>query len=189
MEFAINPPQICALIVATIGSITDVRTTKIPNKLTFPAALLGIVVQSAYFASKSQTSPLTGAVAGAINAILGWITAVAIMMITKLFLKHFGHGDTKLLAAIGSFIGPGPVAIAYMYFCFVFGVYAFIRLMIALPWRQLTLAYMSHSTQGLDLEKINKIRKQALPVAPFIAIGTACAMLLEKPTMLFLGFK
>ena len=185
--------RLIALAVVAIASATDLKSRKIPNKLTFPASFLGIFLQGLYFASWSKTNdiPLAFA-AGAANAIIGWFTGVFVMAITKAFMSKFGHGDTKLMGAIGSIVGPGPVLLVYFYYSLIFGFYSLFRMIFALPWKQMAMAYEVKQAGGAwqspNMDGLNAIRKEIIPVAPFIALGTLCTFVFEKQTLLFFGF-
>lgn len=185
--------RIVALIVVSIASATDLKSHKIPNVLTFPAALLGIALQSLYFASWSRAHDIgLSLAAGATNAVIGWFTGVFIMALTKAFMSKFGHGDTKLMGAVGSIIGPGPVLMVYFYYSLCFGFYSLVRMVLALPWKQLAMSIELKQAggdwQAADMDALNAIRKEIIPVAPFIALGTLCTFLFEKQTLLFFGF-
>lgn len=185
--------KIAALLVVGIAAACDLKTQKIPNLLTFPASAVGIVMQSAYFASWSSGRDIClYAGAGALTGILGWIVGVLIMSLTKIFMRKFGHGDTKLVAAVGTFLGPGLVLMVYLYYSLCFGLYSMIKLGAAIPWRQLLMAAELKKAgieAPLDLERFSQVRKQVIPVAPFIALGTLCCILFEKPTLELFGLK
>ena len=86
--------QIVAVVVALIAVFCDLRTRRIPNVLTFGAALLAIAVHG-----------YLGGWSGAGMAILGWVAGAAFFF--PLFaLGGMGAGDVKLLAALGAWLGP-----------------------------------------------------------------------------------
>lgn len=184
--------RIFAVLVVGVAAACDLRTRKIPNKITFPAALIGILLQISYFISCGYSGDywLRG-IAGAINAILGWFVAFFIMTSTKLFLRKFGHGDTKLMAAVGAILGPGPVLLAYFYYALVFGVYSLIAMVISVPWGNMWVAHQAGKVGGqvapVDMTKFETIRKGIIPVAPFIALGTILAIVLQQQTLEFIG--
>jgi prepilin peptidase CpaA len=185
--------EIASLIVVSIAVVCDIRSHKIPNKLTFPASFIGIILQSIYFASWSNGRDLPlFLVAGALTAVLGWFAGVLVMGLTKFFLRQFGHGDTKLVAAVGTFMGPWLVPVIYLYYGLCFGIFSFVKLALVIPWGQLYVqAEMKKAgltPPALNLEKLSQTRKELIPVAPFIALGTLCCVLFEKPTLEFLGF-
>ena len=185
---AISFVEIGALIVALIASFTDIRTGKILNALTFPAALVGILARAAMYAMQQPDSPVASGIAGAINAVCGWLLAVLIMSVLKIFLPKQGHGDTKLLAAIGAFVGPAMLIGSFMYFCFSYSLFTCTKMALTVPWRQLTTAYMGGSLAGVDFERLRVSRKEPVPMAPFIAAGLVLMIVLKQPTLGFLGF-
>jgi prepilin peptidase CpaA len=80
--------------ISLIACVTDLRTRRIPNLLTFGAALAGLVAHTA----------LDGA-AGALTAGGGWFTGL-IIFLPFFALGGMGGGDVKLLAALGAWLGP-----------------------------------------------------------------------------------
>lgn len=188
------PLYICALLVGAIAVYTDVRTRKIPNKLTFPAALLGLVFSMGWFAYSSNMGFWPGIMGGAIHSISGWFAGVFIMSIIKLLLRQMGHGDTKLMAAVGAFVGPKTLMVIFLYYSFCFGAYAVFRIGKVMPWFQFLMsqeagrAGVSDNMPELDLSEVNKARKEMVPVAPFILAGTILGIILEMPTLELLGF-
>lgn len=190
MEYQIlSIPNVLAVVVAIIGTITDVKTRKIPNKLTFPAAAIGIITTAIYFyVFSTKESDMLAAAVGAGRAVAGWFMAVLVMSIIKLFLRQFGHGDTKLMAAIGTFLGPWHVLLAIMWYSLSAGVWALVRLTPTVPWNKMGFAYMAQTKEVLDLSEYDKRRKEALPFAPFILLGTILAIVLHDPTLKFMGF-
>jgi prepilin peptidase CpaA len=80
--------------VGLIACITDVRSRRIPNVLTFGAAAAGLIYGA-----------ITGGWSGAGSAALGWLIGAAAFFI-PFALGGLGAGDVKLLAAIGAWLGP-----------------------------------------------------------------------------------
>jgi prepilin peptidase CpaA len=84
-----------ALVVALAGCLADLRTRRVPNVLTFGAALAAAL----YYGT-------TAGLPGLANAFAGW--AVGLALFLPLFaLRGLGGGDVKLLAALGAWVGPG----------------------------------------------------------------------------------
>lgn len=86
--------QVAAVVVAALAVVSDLKSRRIPNLLTFGAA--GIAV-AAHAASEGLT--------GGATAIAGWLVGVAIF-IPVFALGGMGAGDVKLLGAIGALLGP-----------------------------------------------------------------------------------
>jgi len=97
------PPWVAIPVIVLVALATwaDVQARKIPNVLTGPALLLGVLAHLA----------LNGTV-GAGNALLGAVVAGAILLPGWL-VGFTGAGDVKLMAAVGAWVGyPGGLAAA-----------------------------------------------------------------------------
>jgi prepilin peptidase CpaA len=86
--------QIIIVAVAAVACVIDLRERRIPNWLTFGAALAGVLFQI-----------WSGGAAGLKFATLGWIAGVAVFFL-PFALGGLGAGDVKLLGALGAWIGP-----------------------------------------------------------------------------------
>jgi prepilin peptidase CpaA len=93
----VHSAHIVGLTIASLACVTDLRTRRIPNVLTFGAALTGSVYQ---FAS--------GGIDGLGHSALGWLLG-AVIFILPFALGGLGGGDVKLLAALGAWLGPADV--------------------------------------------------------------------------------
>ena len=82
------------VIVGLVACVTDLRSRRIPNVLTFGAAGAALVY-----------SAIAGGWSGAGNAALGWLIG-AVVFILPFALGGLGAGDLKLLAAMGAWLGP-----------------------------------------------------------------------------------
>jgi prepilin peptidase CpaA len=88
-------PHIAAAVVSLAGCWTDLTTRRIPNVLTFGAALAACL----YFLAIDGWSGLGWAASG-------WALGVAIWL-PLFLLRGLGGGDIKLIAALGAWVGPG----------------------------------------------------------------------------------
>jgi prepilin peptidase CpaA len=86
--------QIAVVGVVLIAVAWDLSTRRIPNFLTFGAALAGLIVHG-----------YSGGWSGAGMALAGWAVGAACFL-PVFMLRGMGGGDVKLLAAIGAWIGP-----------------------------------------------------------------------------------
>ena len=88
------PAWIWLLLIAAgvVASITDLRTTRIPNWLTLPLLAGGLMYAS------TQGLPAVG------QALAGMVTA-GLFLVIAYILMGGGAGDAKLMLAFGSWLG------------------------------------------------------------------------------------
>ena len=82
------------LVVAIVAVGFDVRTRRIPNLLTFGAAILAMLV-----------AILTGGLPATLTTVFAWMLGVALFL-PFFALGGMGAGDVKLLAALAAWLGP-----------------------------------------------------------------------------------
>jgi prepilin peptidase CpaA len=104
-------PGAVALAVVTTGAVAsawDIRTRRIPNAVTLGSAAVALAFHA--FDARSLDG-LPGAVGW---SAAGWV--VGLLLFLPLFLLGgMGAGDVKLLAAMGAWLGPGPVCWVAIY--------------------------------------------------------------------------
>ena len=83
--------------LVALASVTDVRTRRIPNVLTFGATIAALLFHVS-----------TGGRSGLTTSVGGWMLGAALFF-PVFALRGMGAGDVKLLAAIGAWLGPLPV--------------------------------------------------------------------------------
>ena len=98
-----------ALIAA---AITDVRSSKIPNLITFPLASVGLLIHG-----------VANGLDGLIFSLEGLALGFGLLLIFYIF-GGMGAGDVKLLGAVGAIIGPYDVFIAFLVTSCLGGLYA-----------------------------------------------------------------
>lgn len=86
--------------VLVIACITDLRTRRIPNVLTLPAMVAGLLFHLATGGVSAAGWSLTGCALG------------ALLFFPLFALRGMGGGDVKLLAAVGAWLGPSQVMMA-----------------------------------------------------------------------------
>ena len=93
----IQNPLIPTIVIAisVVACVVDVRTRRIPNVLTFGAALGGLLIQITFYG-----------VNGALAATGGWLVGT-LLLLPFFVLRGLGGGDVKLLAGLGAWLGPG----------------------------------------------------------------------------------
>jgi len=105
-------PAHMALVVASLACVSDLRTRRIPNALTFGSAIAAIAAHGAI-----------GGADGLMTGAGGWLVGIALFF--PLFaLGGMGAGDVKLLGAIGAWLGPLAVFHVGIYSSMAGGVLA-----------------------------------------------------------------
>lgn len=113
--FGIVVINLVLLAVILTCAYTDTKTGKILNKVTFPAMILGLALNTIF-----------GGANGLIWSFIGWTVGMAIQWIP--FMLGFAKaGDVKLLAAVGALKGW-----AFCTFGFLYGAAAFGFILV--PW-------------------------------------------------------
>jgi prepilin peptidase CpaA len=109
---------ILTLALTLFAALLDWRSRRIPNWLTVPALLLGVVVHT-YLAGWH----------GALFALEGAGLAL-ILLFPPVLIRALGAGDWKLMGAVGAFMG--PVLILFIFFgsIFVAGLMAMVQMML-----------------------------------------------------------
>ncbi len=176
------------LIVIVIATIIDWRTTKIPNLLTFPAAICGIILNF-----------LTGGWHGALMSAFGWLLAAILAVVLgnlpigSSSSGGIGMGDAKLLAAVGAFLGPKSAIMSVFYFCLFFGLQSCLALAIKLPWKQMGILVSAAIFEGdvsgvkLDLAKFSEQRKSPIPASVAILAAVIVTILFREETLRLAG--
>lgn len=108
--------SLLAVLVAALAAWTDLRTGRIPNKLTLSAFALGLLLQVTAGGFRVSRVGFGGntALGGLLMAVIGALVAAAPFLL--LFYKNIdrrdgshenvsGGGDVKLMAALGALVG------------------------------------------------------------------------------------
>jgi prepilin peptidase CpaA len=85
---------VAVIAIALTGCITDLRSRRIPNLLTFGGAIAAVIFHT-----------IVSGGAGLLAATGGWIAAGALFF-APFALGGMGGGDLKLVAALGAWLGP-----------------------------------------------------------------------------------
>jgi len=109
-----NTSHIFVGVVLALACVSDLRTRRIPNALTFSAVAVALLFHL-----------INGGMSAA-----GWSLAGAFLGAGLFFpmfaLRGMGAGDVKLLAAVGAWLGPSQVAVAALATSLAGGVIAIV---------------------------------------------------------------
>jgi prepilin peptidase CpaA len=100
------------IIILSIATMIDLRTYKIPNIVTIPAAAGAL----AYHVGQFGFSGLLFSLAG-----LG--TGLLLLLIPYL-MNGIGGGDVKLMGVVGAFLGAKAAVAAFLFIAAIGGIYA-----------------------------------------------------------------
>jgi len=161
-----------SLMMAITAAVWDVRQHRIPNWITLPGVLAGMVLRSALLGWK-----------GIVDAVTGCLLAGGIFFLFYL-VRAMGAGDVKLMAAIGSFVGPSQamnIVLASAICGGILGiVYALYRGRLWSTVRNAASLLKFHAVAGvqphpdLNLDNPDVLR---LPYGLAIALGTSYVFL------------
>ena len=104
--------------ILILASMNDLLYKKIPNWLTFSSLLFGIIFQSLFRGYDGFIFSLQGIGVGFVIPFVIYLAG------------GFGAGDVKLMAAIGSFVGPKEIFIIFIFSSLLSGTWAIILLSI-----------------------------------------------------------
>ena len=144
------------------ASVTDLRSRRIKNWLTYPAMLVGLAANA-----------VAGGWGGLGTSATGLAAAIAIMII-PFAMRVMGAGDVKLMAAIGALKGPHFLVLVVLYASVAGGLLALIYLMRERRVGS-TLRFIAYG--WFDALRGNAPKAGAIPYAPAIAAGVLLAML------------
>ena len=160
--------------VLLMAAIYDHRSHRIPNLLTYPTMVIGL-------AYHCLTSGLDGFLFSAGGLALG----IGIFVFPYL-IGAMGAGDTKLMGAVGSVLGPKGVFIAFLFSAVVGGIYALILLIIKHEYGKefigkcgTILKAFIYTRQFVSLPASKKEEGPKLPYGIAIALGTLFYVFLE----------
>lgn len=158
------------LIVLAIAAIIDIRTRRIPNWLTYPTMAVGLSYHV-------YTAGLQGFLFGLEGLILGFALLVVFYL-----LGGMGAGDVKLMAGVGSVLGPKVVFVAFLFTALAGGIYAIVILMIhgKLKNYLLTIKNLILMRKSVIVPSEDKEKLPVLCYGVAIAVGTFIAVILYR---------
>ncbi len=124
------------IALALIAGWTDTRSRRIPNWLTVPAFLLGVVLNTA-------TAGWTGLKLSLLGAGLSLL-----LLLPFVLLRSLGAGDWKLAGAVGAFVGPAVMTDLLIVSVFVTGIMAMVLIVYKRRVRE-TLRNIRHLVVSL----------------------------------------
>jgi prepilin peptidase CpaA len=160
-------------LVTTSAAFFDLRTRRIPNALPLVACAFALAWHTWQGGPEGFWTSLGGLGAGVAFMLPGWL------------LRFTGGGDVKLLAAVGSLLGPATVVHAFVLsilagaiIAAVYGLYAWARLGAASPvprYGSMIALFLSTGRLSYARPSDGEAMGRRFPLAPAIAIGSVVA--------------
>jgi prepilin peptidase CpaA len=165
----ISSPSFAALTAGVlIATVVDMRTRRIPNSLTGTMAVVGIGLAAAGLSGLSIGASVLGLVVGLLLMLPGHV------------LGATGAGDVKLMAAVGTFVGPALAVKAFLFTAIAGGLLAVV---VSIHRRRLSATLAATARMIAVPGDVRAEIKAATPSSRFaygaaIAIGSVVAVLL-----------
>jgi len=160
-----------SLICASVGAVYDVRSRKIPNFITVPSLLFGMILHLTVGGWRQLASAIAAAVVCGLVFLIFYLSG------------GMGAGDVKLIAAVGCIAGLSLVGTLLLWTSIVGGVMA---IALALYQKKLTETMRNmltlvnhHKGAGLIPHpefNVRNPRSLRLPYAVAIAAGSALSL-------------
>jgi prepilin peptidase CpaA len=165
-----EPIVVCAVAGGGASSAAiDLRVRRVPNPMTLGITAVGLIL-----AAFQATSVTIG------GALVGLVLGFALMLPGHV-IGATGAGDVKLMAALGTLLGPGRTGSAFMYTAIAGGVIALVvaarrrRMRVTIERTAALLSTSGTSSAAADIEHPREDNRFAY--APAIAIGALVAAL------------
>jgi prepilin peptidase CpaA len=172
------PISLASILVALVltAAIWDLRLRRIPNALSLAGAVCGVALNSFLFGLSGLKESLEG-------------LAIAFGVYFVLYLvRAMGAGDVKLMAAVGSFVGPGNWFFIFLITAVLGGVIA----LAVLAWRKrlrktfdnvlFIVAEMMHfRAPYMGREELSVKSQKAFTLPHGAVIGLGCMVFVSWP--------
>ena len=167
MGWPVSPDAIVLTALVAGGAVSaaiDVRTRRVPNWLTGGIAALGLALAALDASGLSVAAAFGGGALGLLLMLPGYVIA------------RTGAGDVKLLAALGTLLGPKLALAAFIYTALAGGLLA---IAVAVRRRRLRASLGSAAqfvrTGGANVDAIEDSAHNRFAYAPAIALGAIVA--------------
>ena len=167
MNMTENHFLIGAVLVAFMGGISDVRTSRIPNWLTYSGLLLALLLRLVVLGW-----------AGLRSGVVGMLVA-GILFCILFVMGAMGGGDVKLVASVGAWVGNDQVVSVLLAAALAGGLLAVIYIFFGQGLRQTFWNLLDlirfRLTSGMSPHPVLNVRQEGTLRVPFgvaVAMGT-----------------
>lgn len=160
-------PLIVVAVAAIAAAAIDMKTRRVPNVLTIGLTVIGLGLAATGMGRVSLAAAIVGCLVGLALMLPGYLIGAT------------GGGDVKLLAAVGSLLGPGATLRAFVASAIAGGIIAlyvaYRRGRMAATLAGVTTLVTSAGTSIAEISEPQRDNRFAY--APAIAIGVIVAAL------------
>lgn len=156
-----------AVLVASLGGVSDLRSARIPNSLTYSGLLAALVLRTALFGWTGFKSGIIG------------LLAAGVFFLILFIIGAMGGGDVKLMASVGAWAGSSQILSVLLAAAMAGGVLAIIYLLFGQGIRKtfcnLVELIRFRLTTGLSPHPVLNVQEGKRMHVPFgvaIAVGT-----------------
>jgi len=171
---------IVLIVLVLTAAIWDLKSRRIPNWLSLTGILCGIALNSFLYG-------LTGFK----QSLEGMATAFGVYFVLYL-VRAMGAGDVKLMAAVGSFVGPGDWFLIFLITAILGGVIA----LVVLGWRKrmrktfdnvffIVSEMMHFRAPYMGREELSVKSQKALTLPHGAVIGLGCIVFISLMPLVF----
>jgi prepilin peptidase CpaA len=163
---------ITLIIILTIAAVTDLQHRKIPNAVTIPAMLYGLICHT-----------YLNGLDGFLFSVMGTVVGLGLLLLFYINNGMMGAGDVKLMGAVGSILGPLGVFKAFLFTAVVGGIYALIVFAIRGQFIRFLKRIILSLNLTLMIRRLTLVpdEEKASPVLCYgiaIGVGTSISLLL-----------
>ena len=155
-------------VVLIVAAVTDLRCRIVPNRLTVPAILIGLLLHGAEGLVRHGAPGLADELILAFAAMLAGLVPMALIF----FAGGLGGGDVKLVGAIGAISGSWLCVLGAVFYGFIFAAAIAIVLMV----RHRIVMRTLHRLLGAALSAYGRSKVQLPTDSPKVPFALAMCL-------------
>ena len=173
-------PIIVVVVATLIAAFLDVRTFKVPNAITFPLMIGGLVYHG-------STAGMSGLLASLLGILFG-----GGVLITMHAMGGMGAGDVKIMAGVGAWLGMPSTIYVFVASALAAGIYSLGLILwrgkLSETWANLLIILYRFSAIGAHLGpedsieegmKLTDRRRRFIPFAAMVAVGVIATLVVR----------